>query len=573
MMFKDYYQQQLDRLRKLAAEFAKEHPALAPMLAGQSKDPDVERLLEGMAYLTAMLTARLDDSFPEIVHNLMQLCSPQYLRPIPSSVIIKFTPHSNLRESLKIRAGTEIASLPVTGTRCIYRTCFDIDVYPLSLNNAAVEDIPGHLPEIRLSFSAIKEDKGLPPYLRLFLGDEYVHAANLFYILHTKVKEVIFSSVSQVLHLRPDVIKAPFFSLNAPLFPYPLNSFAAYRLIQEYFVLPEKFLFIDIYGWDKWRRSSPLNEDFEIRLVLDSDVSPTTRVSRESFILFCTPAVNLFKHDASPIQLNHRSFEYKIMPTGDQGDVFQIFSIDRVRGIVQGSVKQKTYHSFELMGTDKESGVYYKNIKTSPVTGRPETYISIGYDKDQPLEREILMVDITCTSGELVHSLQVGDICEGTDTSPSLCSFQNITTPTPNYPPVLDKENLWRFLSHYSLNIFSLSSAERLQEILKLYLDIQKQDARRFYANIKKIEGILNLTIKQGTRLHRGCMLSGHDIELVLSADYFTSKGDMYIFVKLLDYFFAYYAAINSYTKLTVEDKTTGEVIQCLARFGEQTLV
>ena len=108
---------------------------------------------------------------------------------------------------------------------------------------------------------------------------------------------------------------------------------------------------------------------------------------------------------------------------------------------------------------------------------------------------------------------------------------------------------------------------------MRLYLDIQKQDARKFYANIKKIEGILNLTIKQGTRLHRGCMLSGHDIALTMSADYFTGRGDMYIFIRLLDYFFAYYAAINSYTRLIVEDKTTGEVIQCPARFGEQPLI
>ena len=572
-MFKDYYQQQLDNLRRLAAEFAKEHPALAPMLAGQSRDPDVERLLEGMAYLTGMLSARLDDSFPEIVHNLMQLCSPQYLRSVPSSVIMNFTPNSSLRESLKVKAGTEIKSLPVAGTQCIYRTCFDVDVYPLSLQDAYLEEIPGQLPEIKLIFSPLAVEEGLPSFLRLFLADEYVHAASLFYILQTKVKEVIFTSGSETLSLKPEVIKAPFFSLDAYLFPYPENSFPAYRLLQEYFVLPEKFLFVDIYGWDKWRQMTQPGTGFELRFILDSDVYHTTRVTGASFALFCTPAVNLFKHDAAPIQLDHRSFEYKVMPAGDHGSVFQIFSLDRVRGIVQGSVKKKEYHSLEVMGTDKDAGAYYKNIRLSPVTGKPETYISVAYDEKQHLQREVIMLDITCTNGDLVNSLQVGDICEETDTSPVLCAFRNITTPTPNYPPVLDKDNLWRFLSHYSINIFSLSSAAKLQEILKLYLDIQKQDARKFYANIKKIEGILNLTIKQGTRLHRGCMLSGHDIALTMSADYFTGRGDMYIFIRLLDYFFAYYAAINSYTRLIVEDKTTGELIQCPARFGEQPLI
>ncbi len=572
-MFKDYYQQQLDNLRKLAGEFAKEHPALAPMLGGQSRDPDVERLLEGMAFLTGMLNARLDDSFPEIVHNLMQLCSPQYLRPVPSAVIMTFTPTPSLQETLKIKAGTEIKSLPVRGTRCIYRTCFDVDVYPLTIENAFLEYIPGQLPEIRLLFSSPVEENQLPPFVRLFLADEYVHAATLFYILQTKVKEVIFVSGSDMLHLDPEIIKAPFFSLDAQLFPYPSNSFAAYRLLQEYFVLPEKFLFLDIWGLDEWRKKAEVKDTFEIRFILDSDISPTTRITSGSFALFCTPAVNLFKHDAAPIQLDHRSFEYKVMPTGDQGSIFQIFSVDRVKGIVQGSVTQKEYYSFDAVEVDKDTGVYYKNIRLSPITGKTETYITVGYDSAQNLQREVLMVDITCTNGELVNSLRVGDICEETDTSPTLCSFRNITTPTPNYEAVLDKNNLWRFLSHYNINIFSLSSAEKLKNLLKLYLDIQRQDAHKFYANIKKVEGILSLSIKQGTKLHKGCMLSGHDIELCLSADYFTGRGDMYIFIRLLDYFFAYYAAINSYTQLIVEDKTTGEIIKCPARFGEQPLI
>ena len=70
-MISPYYQRELAHLKELAVEFSKAHPALAPLLSGPSTDPDVERLLEGTAFLTGLVREKLDDEFPEIVHNLL----------------------------------------------------------------------------------------------------------------------------------------------------------------------------------------------------------------------------------------------------------------------------------------------------------------------------------------------------------------------------------------------------------------------------------------------------------------------------------------------------------------------
>ena len=84
-MFNRYFQDELANLRDLGAEFSESHPAIAPMLSGATTDPDVERLLEGVAFLTALMRQKLDDDFPEIIHELIRLIWPHYLRPIPSS--------------------------------------------------------------------------------------------------------------------------------------------------------------------------------------------------------------------------------------------------------------------------------------------------------------------------------------------------------------------------------------------------------------------------------------------------------------------------------------------------------
>ena len=140
-MFNKYYQQELNALRELGSEFSRAHPALAPMLSGPASDPDVERLLEGVAFLTGLLRQKLDDEFPEIVHSLTNLLWPHYLKPIPSTTMVAFSPKSTLKQSTRIPAGVHLASVPVGGTSCIYRTTFDVEMHPLTLLDASFQQL------------------------------------------------------------------------------------------------------------------------------------------------------------------------------------------------------------------------------------------------------------------------------------------------------------------------------------------------------------------------------------------------------------------------------------------------
>lgn len=92
-MLNNHYQSELNHLRRLADEFARNNPALAPLLGVDSaNDPDVERLLEGVAFLTGMVRQRLDDEFPEFIQELAQLLYPHYLQPLPCLTLLQFQP-------------------------------------------------------------------------------------------------------------------------------------------------------------------------------------------------------------------------------------------------------------------------------------------------------------------------------------------------------------------------------------------------------------------------------------------------------------------------------------------------
>lgn len=91
MSLEHYFRDELAFLRLQGREFADSHPELTRFLSEQNSDPDVERLLEGFAFLTGNLRAKIEDEFPELTHGLLNMLWPNYLRPVPSMTIMQFS--------------------------------------------------------------------------------------------------------------------------------------------------------------------------------------------------------------------------------------------------------------------------------------------------------------------------------------------------------------------------------------------------------------------------------------------------------------------------------------------------
>ena len=134
MTFNRYYQSELSALRQLGRRFSERNPALAPFLATGGQDPDVERLLEGFAFLTGRLRQKLDDELPELTHSLMQLLWPNYMRPLPSFSILQFDPLKRAGPAIRVERDTAVESVAINGERCRFRTCYLTQVMPLQLN-------------------------------------------------------------------------------------------------------------------------------------------------------------------------------------------------------------------------------------------------------------------------------------------------------------------------------------------------------------------------------------------------------------------------------------------------------
>jgi len=577
-MFNRYYQQELSRLKELGAEYSKAHPAIAPMLSGTVADPDVERVLEGVAFLSALLRQKLDDDFPEVVHDLMDLIWPHYLRPVPSTCVVSFSPKPTLKQPARVPAGVQIASTPVEGIPCLFRTCYDVEVHPLVLAEASFSRPAGHPPSVSLvlELRGRKLPDWQPGSLRLFLAGEYAQAADLYLLLRRHLTRVLLRSLEggSVAELPPDALRPVGFSAGEALIPYPSHAYPGYRVLQEYFVAPEKFLFLDLSGWDRWLERGS-GSRFEVRFELDNDSFTVPKVTRESFALFASPCLNLFPCEADPILLDHRAPEYQVRPSGGNPDHYEIYSVDEVVGLVQGTGRPRRYLPFERFSTDPSTApTFHLSRRGSPVRAGFDVYLSVVYPPEAgPPVPETLSMQLTCTNGVLPAALRIGDVSRPTSSSPEFLEFRNLNPPTPPLPPPLGENLLWRLVSHLSLNYLSLSRGENLKALLELYLFGDGRGRAASEANRRRIGGIEGVEARPLDRLVAGVPMRGQEIEVAVRQDHFPCPGDLYLFGCVLNHFLGGYSSINTYTRLTIRETTKGGIYRWPARVGTHPLI
>lgn len=578
-MKSEYYQKELSDLRELALDFAKAHPAIAPQLSGPTPDPDVERILEGVAFLTGQIRETLDQNFPEFAQGLLQQIFPNYLRPMPSATIVEFIPRSILKTNLIVPSGTTIDSNEVEGVKCRFSTCYDVDVAPIQLEQVIVDSSGSGRYAIDLDFSlqGLSLSDWESDRLRLYLGGDYHGASDLYYLLLRALDRMIITPAGGG---RPHYMEAKALTplgleQDEALFSYPSNAFPAYRLIQEYWLLKEKFLFVELKGLNQWENRGS-GSRFTIRFDLYDAPIQLPRLSKESFVLHATPALNLFAHHAEPLLLDHRRNEVRIRPGRDSGGKYQVYSVDRVTGHSRRTSKKMEYAPVGMVSSEEQTVPVYQVAFKKSASGNgniADPYLSISYPKEYGLpEQETLTIELTCTNGPLPASLRPGDVSKPTASTSELVFFRNILPPTDSLQPPTDGSLLWQLLSHLSLNYLSVADVKNLKALLSLYI-FSGTNRRNELANRRRVDGILDVKVMPSDRLVAGLIMRGQDIEVSVNRDHFASYGDLYLFGSVLDRLFASFSNINTYSALILKEANTGEQITWSAKLGDRPLI
>ena len=606
-----YYERELTYLREMGAQFAEKYPKIAARLmleeSKESEDPHVERLIEAFTFLAARVHLKLDDDFPEITEALLGIVYPHFIRPIPSMSIVELHPdpeRGKLTTGLKIDRGTMLYSRPVGGVPCKFRTCYDTTLWPVSVSAAEWKSPdqlrpPLRAPDASYALRLVLNSAPDAPLDKLDLDSLRFHLTGDSNLVHT-LYELLCSKLTRIVVRDPANPKVPLASLPASavrpvgfaedegMAPYPLRSHIGYRILQEFFALPSKFLFVDVTGlggvWGGgFRNSAELVFLFsgaggeERAQRLEMGVSPKT------FRLGCVPIVNLFAQTCEPILLDQRKYEYQIRPDIRRPAAVEVFSIDEVGSIDSDTrevVTYRPYYSYrrETAGTRDEC---YWNASRRP-SNRPnddasDMYITLVDRSGRTAFPAVdtLTVRATCTNRNLPARLPFGNEdgdfeLEG---STPIKSIVALTKPTLPLRPPTSKMALWHLISHLSLNHLSLveDGRDALQQILRLYDFTDSPFAR------KMIDGITDLK----SRPHFAPIVSdngvtfarGTRVELELDEEQFVGGG-VYLFASVIERFLALYATLNSFTQLTARTRQRKEVVrEWPPRAGHKILV
>jgi type VI secretion system protein ImpG len=589
-MFNKYFQDELSYLRELGAEFANAYPAIAPMLAESGGDPDVERLLEGVAFLTGKVRQKIDDELPEVIHSIAAMLFPHYVRQVPATSIVEFSPLPNVvRERVSVPRGAEVGSIALDGVSCRFRTTQDVELLPLTVENVRIDTGAQLAETLRIEFkvtggaslSSLDLEK-----LQLYLHGEHRLQNDLRLWLGAHLDSVAFATVDShgndttLLTLPSRMVKLVGFGDEEALIPYPDTVFPGYRLLQEYFTLPQKFAFFELLNLSALP-SDRLGDRFAVLLQFRDALPSGTRVTKDTIKLFCTPVVNLFSHPSDPLKPDITKYEYLARPSSGTPEAFEIYSVDDVTGIARRTsqrVNIPSFYSFdhELDKKAAQNAIYYQtHLRPAVVGDGVDIYLSFGTPQDAGVipEFDVISIDATCTNRQFPSQLKVGEINVATATSPAVATFNNIIGVTQPLSPPTGRELQWRVLAHMAMSYRTITELEVLRSTVDIYNFQAITDRQQARANQLRMAAIKSIKIKPTDRLYRGAPIRGVRAEVDMDENGFSGEGEMYLFASVLNEMFASYVSINSFTQLQVRGTNSNAVYLWEPKSGSKTLI
>jgi type VI secretion system protein ImpG len=574
-MFNKYYQDELLYLRDLGREFARNYPEAAPFLAEPGSDPGVERMLEGFAFISGRLREKIDDELPELTQTLLATFFPHYLQPLPAMAVIQFEALPQFaREAHVIARATPLDSVPVDGVRCRFHTSYDVDLVPLRITAAALSQ--GTPAGLRIAFQLVDPQAAgtlALKTLRLHLAGDAVVAHALHLSLQRYCDRITVRAGDRSLTLAQPAIREVGYGQDEDLTPGIPASVTGQRILHEYFAFPAKFMFVDIVGLeaaDELIRGGQFELDIRFAR-LPENMPP---VSAANLQLNCTPAVNLFTHQADPIRITPERTEFHVRPAGANLAHFEIARVTSVVGLVRGAQQPKPYRPYLNLTRPQqlEGGFYVERRRPSPIGHGNDTYLSLA-GSPPGVDSETLAITLTCTNRHLPSSLAPGDISQPATGSPAFARFRNLTQPTASLSPPLDGDLPWRFLSQLALTHLSLADLGSLKRTLELYNLRAASDHQAGQLHRRMIDSLVAVALKPATRMLGGAPVRGISIELSVNEDHLGGAGEMYLLAAILDRLFAATVSMNSFSVFSVRGVRHGEVFAFPARLGDRVVV
>ncbi|MFV0360827.1 type VI secretion system baseplate subunit TssF [Tropicimonas sp.] len=604
-----HYEAELAFLREMGAEFAEAYPKIAARLGMDGievLDPYVERLLEGCAFLTARVQLELELQYPHFTSNLLEIVYPHYLAPTPSMMVAQLHPdldNAALADGYLLRRGTNLRSVSPDGaaSACVFRTAQDLTLWPVEISEAEYLDGRGELVAAGVAGGAearagirlrLRRHAGMPlnelsmDGMTVFLGGRGAASWQVHELLCAQGAGVAARSTDRradwVLPLG-GCLRPRGFGCDEALLPTPQQSFDGYRLLQEYFAMPERFFFVELTGLTPALVRARGSEVDLYILLREGQPEIAPQIRPDLFRLNCVPAINLFPKRCDRVHVTARDYEQHVVPDRTAPLDFEVHTIRSVMGISgegEADVEFRPFYSADDFTAMSGGGrAFYsqsrkmrqRNEKERLRGGRTsylgsEVFVSLVDADNAPYRADVrqLAVQALVTNRDLPMLLPGGadNVFHLPDGGP-VARVSTPVSPTRPRPTLAQGDAAWRLISHLSLNYLSIADTDggtgagALREMLSLYAPEGDRVVRQ------QLEGIARVSSRPIVRRMSDEVLStavrGLEIGVHFDESYFEGTS-IYLLGAVLERFFRKHVSINSFTETAIFSQQRGEV-------------
>ncbi|MEZ5351814.1 MAG: type VI secretion system baseplate subunit TssF [Bryobacteraceae bacterium] len=310
--------------------------------------------------------------------------------------------------------------------------------------------------------------------------------------------------------------------------PNPPPAHAGYRLLQEYFHCPRKFLFFDV----NLPADALGGKAVDVLVLLHRPAPAGLGPAPARFRLGCTPVINLFPRTSEPVRVDHRSLEYRLVADHRRETTTEIHSVLSVSASANPKQSTRRIEPFYSLrhrpDEDHGPGVAgepraFWHTRRAPrrqdgVSGT-EVFLSF-HDRDFTPSAppcDTVYAHLLCTNRALAAELPAGALLEMDQAAPA-ASIRCLDKPSPAGYPALEGATLWRLVSSLSLNHLSLGGERGLAALKEFCGSIAPATARRATGQIGRAIGSRHAVRRGGVDAWRG-FRHGTAIEIVFDAE------------------------------------------------------
>lgn len=551
-----YYEAELAYLREQGREFARVFPSTAGLLAERGNDPDVERLLEGFAFLASRIRERVDDGMPELAQQLGSILVPQLTRYIPSCAIVQFLPDVRaLRDALQVPRGAEVAGRAADGTRCRFQITQATDILPIELVDVRATRIGNRFEKVvlklRVPAHGVAAVAAKPLRLHMHGNVPFALTVRAWFVYHCT--EIAVYEGETLRGKLKGKSTGRGFEVESRLLPERPLEHDAFAAVAELLSFPQKLCFVDL---------PPLGSlaapEMELHFLFESPPELPHRVGTDDLRLHCAPIVNLFESQADPARIEPLKPEAMVRSDERQPTEVEVYDVVEVQASRQG--RRRKIPSFRSYGLAAAAdippeGIYFVTRRVPAITDSgTDVYVSLMTPRDAApvAEPEVLSMGLLCSNRGAAATCAIGSIDLPVRGSPVSVPFSNITAPTPPLYPHDDMELLWQLSSHVGLSRRRLHDAQALRTVLRAYNFAERHFPHQGRLASLWIEAIRDVQVRKLVRLHGSAPVTGTKTILTLDETNFGSVGEAVVLGEALSELFGRLVNVNSFDQLQI---------------------